>query len=190
MTLSTSCGLRLDLEVEGMRERGVAPGRGPRDPQHVGSGRALRGRGAAEDGDLARPARPSRCTLPITALRVMPPSSAAIWLADSPSVHSFFSVSTRSSVQLMPQVPSVSRAAKSPSRIPLRVWATISWPKRLRRYRFTTSDLSAARDVVAVNRKATIWRESGARVRSGSLPHVPSDSRRCVHTYLHPCALR
>ena len=54
-------------------------------------GRALRGRGAAEDGDLARPDSPSRCTLPITALRVMPPSSAAIWLADSPSVHSFFS---------------------------------------------------------------------------------------------------
>jgi hypothetical protein len=40
--------------------------------------RALRGRAAAEDGDLARPERPSRCTLPITALRVMPPSSAAI----------------------------------------------------------------------------------------------------------------
>src|SRR5262245_46233115 len=52
-------------------------------------GRALRGRGAAEDGDLARPDSPSRCTLPMTALRVMPPSSAAIWLADNPSVQSF-----------------------------------------------------------------------------------------------------
>ena len=53
--------------------------------------RGLRGRGAEEDGALARPERPSRCTLPITALRVMPPSSAAIWLADRPSAQSFFS---------------------------------------------------------------------------------------------------
>src|SRR5436305_3824794 len=50
-----------------------------------GWARVLRGRGETEDGDLARPERPSRCTLPITALRVMPPSSAAIWLADRPS---------------------------------------------------------------------------------------------------------
>src|SRR5437660_903569 len=68
-------------------------------------GRALRGRGAAEDGDLARPDNPSRCTLPITALRVMPPSSAAIWLADSPSVQSFFSSSTRSSVHIIVSLP-------------------------------------------------------------------------------------
>src|SRR3569832_1839027 len=67
--------------------------------------RALRGRGAAEEGLLARPGRPSRCTLPITALRVMPPSSAAIWLADSPSDHSFLRSSTRSSVQLMGSWP-------------------------------------------------------------------------------------
>ena len=40
--------------------------------------RGLRGRGADELGDLARPERPSRCTFPITALRVTPPSSAAI----------------------------------------------------------------------------------------------------------------
>src|SRR5262245_10978471 len=63
--------------------------------------RGLRWRGAAEEGDLARPESPSRCTLPITALRVTPPSSAAIWLADNPSAHSFFSNSTRSSVQVM-----------------------------------------------------------------------------------------
>ena len=43
--------------------------------------------------------QPRRCTLPITALRVTPPSSLAIWLADWPSPHIFFKVSTRSSVQ-------------------------------------------------------------------------------------------
>src|SRR5262245_18595905 len=42
----------------------------------------------------------------MTALRVIPPSSAAICEADSPSDHSFFSISTRSSVQLMPLIPS------------------------------------------------------------------------------------
>jgi hypothetical protein len=40
--------------------------------------RALRCRGEALDVLLARPDSPSRCTLPITALRVIPPSSAAI----------------------------------------------------------------------------------------------------------------
>ena len=41
----------------------------------------LRGRAALDEGLLARPERPRRWTLPMTALRVMPPSSAAIWLA-------------------------------------------------------------------------------------------------------------
>src|ERR1700752_5142130 len=66
------------------------------------AGRA--GRGALNtvragfDG-AARPDRPNRWTLPITALRVTPPSCFAIWLAERPSIHSFFRVSTRSSVQ-------------------------------------------------------------------------------------------
>src|SRR6266702_3916904 len=64
-------------------------------------GRGLRGRGAVEEGALARPDRPRRCTLPITALRVIPPSSAAIWLADRPSIQSFLRSSTRSSVHVM-----------------------------------------------------------------------------------------
>ena len=40
--------------------------------------RALRCRGAALEAALARPERPSRWTFPMTALRVIPPSSAAI----------------------------------------------------------------------------------------------------------------
>src|SRR5271167_2965761 len=68
-------------------------------------GRDLRGRGEALDVLLARPDRPNRCTLPITALRVMPPSSAAIWLAERPSDHSFFNSSTRSSVHDMLNPP-------------------------------------------------------------------------------------
>ena len=48
---------------------------------------------------VARPERPSRWTLPITALRVTLPSRPAIWLALRPSPQSFFSSSTRSSVQ-------------------------------------------------------------------------------------------
>src|SRR5947209_10818831 len=62
--------------------------------------RGLRWRGTDEDGALARPDKPKRCTLPITALRVMPPNSPAIWLADRPSAHNFFKSSTRSSVQV------------------------------------------------------------------------------------------
>src|SRR6476659_6838521 len=67
--------------------------------------RALRWRGAAADALLARPDSPSRCTLPMTALRVMPPSSAAIWLAERPSDQSFFRSSTRSSVHDMLNPP-------------------------------------------------------------------------------------
>src|SRR3569833_4368406 len=63
--------------------------------------RTLRWRGAEDDGLLARPDRPSRWTLPITALRVMFPSSAAIWLAERPDSHKFLSCSTRSSVQFI-----------------------------------------------------------------------------------------
>ena len=48
-----------------------------------------------------RPDSFSRCTLPITALRLTPPSWVAIWLALNPSAHSFLSSSTRSSVQFM-----------------------------------------------------------------------------------------
>ena len=46
-----------------------------------------------------RDCRPSRCALPITALRLTPPSSSAIWLAVWPPSHIFLSVSIRSSVQ-------------------------------------------------------------------------------------------
>jgi hypothetical protein len=51
---------------------------------------------------FARPGRFKRCTLPITALRLTPPSCAAIWLALNPSDQSFLSRSTRSSVQFTP----------------------------------------------------------------------------------------
>lgn len=61
---------------------------------------ALNARRAGCEG-WARPESPSRCTLPITPLRVTPPSCLAIWLAESPSSQSFFKVLTRSSVQLI-----------------------------------------------------------------------------------------
>src|ERR1043165_8351958 len=72
-------------------------GRGARNMEGA---RGLRWRGTEEEGALARPERPRRCTLPITALRVIPPSSPAIWLAERPSAHNFFKSSTRSSVQV------------------------------------------------------------------------------------------
>src|SRR5438045_2413519 len=58
---------------------------------------------------------PRRCALPITALRLTPPSSSAIWLAVAPSCHIFFRRSMRSSVQdilksLAPNLPGRSPA--------------------------------------------------------------------------------
>src|SRR6056297_768244 len=52
---------------------------------------------------------PSRCTLPITALRVTPPSSLAIWLADWPSPHNLFNRSTRSSLHDIRGFPCIER---------------------------------------------------------------------------------
>jgi ABC-2 type transport system permease protein len=45
--------------------------------------------------------KPRRCALPITALRLTPPRSSAIWLAVRPFSHIVFSRSIRSSVQAM-----------------------------------------------------------------------------------------
>ena len=60
----------------------------------------MRGRELTGLAALTRPDMPSRCTLPITALRVMPlASSWAIWLALNPSSQSLRKSSTRSSVQ-------------------------------------------------------------------------------------------
>src|SRR3990167_4354937 len=94
----------------------------------VAAGAAGRGRGVRKlvavragcDG-AARPDRPRRCTLPITALRVTPPPNClAIWLADWPSSQSFFSAPTRSSVQPAVMPPSASLDSISRSRLPLR----------------------------------------------------------------------
>src|SRR5258706_8142349 len=83
----------------------VLPRETLRETRIIGwAGRALRGRGAAEEGLLARPERPSRWTLPITAFRVTFPSSAAIWLAESPASKSFFNCSTRWSDQVNPVI--------------------------------------------------------------------------------------
>src|SRR5215467_13898011 len=62
---------------------------------------------------VARPDTPRRCTLPITALRVTPPSRPAIWLALNPSDHNFFNSSTRSSFQAIPSSPALAIAAGS-----------------------------------------------------------------------------
>ncbi len=61
--------------------------------------RALLRRARIPDTVL-RPGRPSRCTLPMTALRVTPPRRPAISLALCPTAHRLFSVSQRSSVHI------------------------------------------------------------------------------------------
>ena len=76
----------------------------------LGSADGLLGRRAPAGmavGALTRPDMPSRCTLPITALRVTPPaSSAAMRLALRPSIQSLRRSSTRSSVQdITPSLP-------------------------------------------------------------------------------------
>src|SRR6267154_5732962 len=124
-----------------------------------GCARALRCRGAVDDGDLARPESPSRCTLPITALRVMPPSSPAIWLAESPSAQSFLSSSTRSSVQDMSLYP------LSDMPVPLAESALADRRQAgLGSLTLQNTGNCSLRHVVLNGGDATIWRDSGARV--------------------------
>src|SRR6202035_354682 len=150
--------------------------------------RALRGRCVAAVGLLARPDSPRRCTLPITALRVMPPSSAAIWLAERPSPHNFFRLSTRSSVQVMRLPPTVRRRTGR-DRIHPRPGPAMRPTRRLLPATDELRNLSAARNVVPDNQDATIWREAGARVRisASTLFHLEFAG---IHTYLHECGGR
>src|ERR1700744_206100 len=154
------------------------------------AGRALRWRGAAEAGVLARPERPSRWTLPITAFLVTLPSSAAIWLAESPDSQSFLSCSTRSSDQVNTVIAfflrlgtaregpaAMPKSAKNPS-----TQNPLALAGREKRARTFTQDTrtqgikTAARDVVPDKENATIWRDSRARVRLAR-PHVPCVER-------------
>src|SRR6516164_7701586 len=134
--------------------------------------RGLRGRGEAPELLLARPESPSRCTFPITALRVMLPSSAAIWLAERPSDHSFFRSSTRSSVHDMPTL--LEPVGQAVARIPPRGRAASRHPthtqpqtlqKTVRRTKWRT------RQSKSYN-MAGVWRKTRAV---------------CVHTFLCAC---
>src|SRR5829696_2148275 len=114
----------------GVRAGGCAgAARSPPATAGLGAGRSAGagfGAGAAAAGfSFSSPARtgegrdssPRRCALPITALRLTPPSSSAIWLAVEPSAHIALRRSIRSSVQLMKiYTPYVLRVARRADR--------------------------------------------------------------------------
>src|ERR1700704_882695 len=107
----------------------------------------------------------------------MPPSSAAIWLADSPSPHDFFRLSTRSSVQVM-RLPSAVRRRIGLDRIHPRLRPAQGPTRCLLPATDELRNLPAARNVVPDNREATIWRDSGARVRRAASTLSDSECRR------------
>jgi hypothetical protein len=91
--LAMGCSVRRGaIRFDGVRLGAVAAMRGGRLGLYKGR--------VGEDG-AALPDKPNLCTLPITALRVTPPNCLAICEAEWPSCQSFFSVSTRSSFQLI-----------------------------------------------------------------------------------------
>jgi hypothetical protein len=76
------------------------------------AGRGVAGASLAFTGD-GRDLSPRRCALPMTALRLTPPSSSAIWLAVKPFSQRFRSVSIRSSVHDMQKFPVTDRQCRS-----------------------------------------------------------------------------
>src|SRR5438270_9242776 len=160
-------------------------GRGTRS---MCAARGLRGRGAAEDGDLARPESPRRCTLPITALRVTPPSSAAIWLAESPSAHSFFSNSTRSSVQVMSN-SSPAATAETSRQNPTAGAGNDQLARRIPALPIDASDCPPHEMSYSTREKLQYGgsqAQESPRPASTCSVHVGQ----CVHTYLHGCVSR
>src|SRR6478736_10009596 len=94
----------------------------------------------------------------MTAFRVMPPSSAAIWLADSPSAHNFFRSSTLSSVQPIGFSPQASRPWMESNPVVRRPIGRQTHTRQgWTRNRWVT------RDVVLPDREATIGGDSHAR---------------------------
>src|SRR6202011_722973 len=104
----------------------------------------------------------------------MPPSSAAVWLADSPSPHNFFRLSTRSSVQVM-RLSSAVRRRIGVDRIHPQLQPALRPTRRLLPATDELRNLSAARNVVPDDEEATIWRGSGARGRIAASPHFYLD---------------
>src|SRR5512136_2772134 len=106
----------------------------------------------------------------MTEFRVMPPSSAAIWLADRPSAQSFFRSSTRSSVHMT----SFLFAQKGEGLDRIRPRRRTAWDEPVQRIRLTHKlrEQSAARDVVAVLQTAYYMPRLTRKSRAG-----------CVHIF-------
>src|SRR5690348_15479417 len=105
----------------------------------------------------------------------MPPSSAAIWLAESPSAQSFLRSSTRSSVQFIRSLlfDRVDQRRMGATESALLVWQPYGRPDATLDTRGTLKT-AAARYVVFDGKNATICRESHARV--GPRESTPSYS--------------
>ena len=167
-------------------------------PRDTGRDTRIMARPGAPCAGEARPKRGSwrgrkgqaGATLPITAFRVTFPSSAAIWLAESPASQS---------LQLLDAIVGPGRYRHRPLPFALRgaeqgsaaisiaedpcgksLTVRIPSPRRTRKARRTCTqdnrelqrNKTAARDVVPDNPNATIWRDSGEESGT-SFPHVP-----------------
>src|SRR5258708_7272127 len=108
----------------------------------------------------------------MTELREMPPSSAAIWEADNPSLHSFLRTSTRSSVQFM-ALPSLA-PVRPLGRIPAHPPDSPKPPSATRCRKKQKTVPSPHEMSYRASKNATIWRDSRARVATRCRPHLRS----------------
>src|SRR3954466_13717820 len=115
----------------------------------------------------------------------MPPSTATIWLADSPSVHSRLSVSTRSPVQVMASNPSPVGAEKSGQSPPMAGAPTLC-PRRQTPPRFTLVTCPP-HDMSYLLIERLQYGESQAQESGVPASTCSIHCRACIHTYLLAC---
>ena len=107
--------IRLHLDVECVSQRGVAARHRPRNPHHLLGGPRLALARSCRGGALGAAGKAKPVDFADYRVSRDIPSSAAIWLAESPPSQSFFSCSTRSSDQVIPSSHS-SLASRRPVR--------------------------------------------------------------------------
>src|SRR2546430_4525572 len=129
--------LQLDLELVGLGERGVTPNRRPRDPQHVRMGARLARARSGGGWRLGAARQPEPVHLADHGIAGNAAKLRGDLARRQPLCPEFLQSFDALIGPGHASIPRQSPRRRSPDRIPLRAWATTSWPDAYPRPRFT-----------------------------------------------------